>query len=120
MLKRITILIATAIPLNWMSDYLNITLLITAVQCFIYFLYELFQTNRTIPSYIPFVFGLLSSVHAGGKFIAWLTLLILPKNMHGDYELVIDIWMYILIGFILFNIIIKVMSKFFELYESEK
>lgn len=81
MLKRITILVATAIPLNWMTDYWNITLLITAVQCIIYFIYELFQINKAVPLYVPFIFGLISSVHVGGKFIAWLTLIILPKDM---------------------------------------
>lgn len=120
MLKRIVIVIATTIPLNWMTDYLNITILMTAVQCLIYFIYELFQISKTVPSYVPFVFGLISSVHVGGKFTSWLTLLILPKDMHGDYELVIDVWMYILIGIILFNIIVKFTGKVFKLYERRK
>lgn len=118
--KRIAILIVTSIPLNWMTDYLNITLIITAVQCIIYFIYELFQNNKTVPSYVPFVFGLISSVHVGGKFIAWLTLLILPKDMHGDYELVIDVWIYILIGIIIFNTIVKIIAKVLKLYEKRK
>lgn len=119
MLKRITILVATAIPLNWMTDYWNITLLITAVQCIIYFIYELFQINKTVPLYVPFVFGLISSVHVGGKFIVWLTLIILPKDMHGDYELVADVWMYIFIGVILFNIIVKIVGKVLKIYEKK-
>lgn len=40
--------------------------------------------------------------------------------MHGDYELVIDVWTYFLIGIILFNIIIKVMGKVLKLYEDRK
>ncbi|WP_073031300.1 hypothetical protein [Desulfosporosinus lacus] len=117
---RIAILIVTAIPLNWMTDYLNITLIITAVQCIIYFMYELFQNNKTVPSYVPFVFGLISSVHVGGKFIAWLTLLLLPKDMHGDYELVIDVWIYILIGIIFFNLFVKIIAKVLKHYEKRK
>lgn len=122
MRRRLAILVITAIPLNWMTNSIGITLMITTVQCIFYFMFELSQLLKEspeVPSYAPLIFSFISSIHLGGRFILWLIPSILPGEIpgwQGEDEMIGAIFAYIFISIVLFNLVIKLIGKLLKTF----
>lgn len=122
MLKRLAILSVVAFPLNIMNmDYIRASFWMTIAQCIVYFIYELSQLVKKdpqdIPMFVPVVFAIITSAQIGGRFIAWLMIILMPKNIYGDSEVLLSFSMYVLIGIILFLIAVRFINMGIKFYK---